>query len=137
VKGEDESLEREVYETIAEVSEGLPRNALQILDQVLGVDPEKRLSVAKKATVNQATALELFQALLKGAPWKKVSNLLTTLQETEPDAEKVRRAALGYFAAVLLKEDNERAALIIDEFTEPTYETGWPGFIFACYKANK
>src|SRR5690606_35672662 len=54
VKAEGESLERKVYDQIVQDSMGHPRNALQILNQVLAVSPEKRLTVAKRAAEAQS-----------------------------------------------------------------------------------
>lgn len=131
VKGEGESLERKVYKQIIEDSQGHVRNALQILDQVLNVEPDKRLEIAKREAEKQSQTIELCRALLQGVGWKKVSNILSGLKNE--DAETIRRQILGYCSTVLLKEENVQAAIIMEEMIEPFYNTGFPGLIFACY----
>jgi DNA polymerase-3 subunit gamma/tau len=135
VKGEGKSLERVIYDQIAQDSEGLPRNALQILDQVLAVEPAQRLDVAKRSAERQSATIELCRALLESAGWKKVSVILAGLTMEEP--ESVRRAVLAYCQAVLLKEDNATAGDVMTEFSKPIYDTGMAGLVLACYAVVK
>lgn len=132
VKAEGESLMKPVYEQLIQDGFGLPRNTLQILDQVLRVDEDERLIVAKRSAEEESQSIELCRALLSGAPWKKVANLLKGLKETE-DPERIRRAVLGYAQAILLKTDNPRAALTLEMFIEPFYNSGYPGLVLASY----
>ena len=59
VHKEGEHLEKEVFDQIILDSQGHPRIALQILDQVLGVDPDKRLSIAIRSAELQSQTTEL------------------------------------------------------------------------------
>jgi DNA polymerase-3 subunit gamma/tau len=137
VKAENETMEREVYEQIAQDSEGLPRGALQILDQVLTSPKEKRLEVAKRKGAEQSKAIDLCRALLECAGWKKVSTILSGLRDSE-DPERIRRSVLGYMASLLIKgEDSIQAGCVLDEFKEPFYASGWPGLVLACYSVVK
>jgi len=131
VKAENETLQKVVYEQIAQDSVGHPRNALQILEQVLLVPQEERLSVAKLQAAQQSEAIELCRALISRAGWKKVSRILTGL--TQEDPEGLRRLVLGYCNSVLLKGVNPMAATVISAFHEPFYDIGFPGVTFACY----
>jgi len=135
VREEDETLEKEVYEQIVKDSLGHPRNALNILEQVLTVSQEKRLNVAKKTAIKESQILELCRALIRGARWKEISIILNGLQEEEP--ESIRRAILGYCNSILLKEDNLTAGMVMEQMIEPFYNTGWPGLTFACYNIIK
>ena len=132
VKAEGESLSKEVYEQIIQDSMGHPRNALQILAQVLSVEPEKRLEVAKRAAETQSQTIELCRALVNRASWKKICEILKGLKEEDP--EQIRRAVLGYCQSILLsgKQDN-RVAAIMEAFMEPFYNSGFPALVFACY----
>lgn len=132
VRGENEELDKEIYDQIIIDSQGHPRNALQILDQVLSVSKEQRLEVAKRAAETQSQTIELCRALLGKAPWRKVREILVGLKDEE--CETIRRAVLGYCQAVLLKDENDQAALVMDEFIEPFYNSGWPHLTWACYK---
>ncbi len=132
VKAEGESLAKEVYDQIVQDSQGHPRNALQILAQVLSAGPEKRLEVAKRTAEVQSQTIELCRALMSNrTPWKKVATILEGLKDQDP--EQIRRAVLGYCQAILLKEPNNQAAAVMEEFIEPFYNSGFPGLVLACY----
>lgn len=132
VKAEGESLAKEVYDQIVQDSQGHPRNALQILAQVLAAGPEKRLEVAKRTAEVQSQTIELCRALMSNrTPWKKVATILEGLKDQDP--EQIRRAVLGYCQAILLKEPNNQAAAVMEEFIEPFYNSGFPGLVLACY----
>lgn len=135
VKEENESLEAPIYEQIIQDSLGHPRNGLQILDQVLRVPSELRLETAKKSAEEQSQSIELCRALLARKGWKEVNTILAGLTDQEP--ESIRRHILGYCQSVLLKSDNSQAALIIEQFWEPLYNTGFPGLVFCCYSIIK
>jgi len=133
VKAEEESLSKEVYEQIVQDSMGHPRNALQILAQVLAVEEGNRIKVAKKTAEIQSKTIELCRALINGEPWKKVSNILKGLKNEDP--EQIRRAVLGYCQSVLLgsTSQNDGVAGIMEEFVEPFFNSGFPGLALACY----
>ena len=132
VKAENETLSKAVYEQIIRDSLGHPRNALQILSQVLSVKDEvTRLKVAQKTAETESKTIELCRALIEAATWKKVSGILSGLKNE--DAERIRRAVLGYCQSILLNNENNQAAAIMQEFLEPFYDSGFPGLVFACY----
>jgi len=136
VKREKQQLEDEVYEVIIQDSLGLPRNALQILEQVLNTEPTHRLKVAKQVAAEQSQSIELCRVLLKqGANWKEVNTILAGLKDQE--AESIRRVVLGYCQAVLLKSDNYRAGMVLEEFISPFYDSGFPQLVYACYSIIK
>ena len=135
VRSEGETLQKEVYEQIVQDSLGHPRNALNILEQVLSSPVEKRLNVACKSAENQSQSIELCRALIRGAKWKEISFILNGLKDQEP--ESIRRLILGYCSSILLKEDNMRAGLIMENMGDPFYNTGFPGLVFSCYSIVK
>lgn len=130
-KSEGQKLTKEVLEQIVQDSQGHPRNALQILDQVLGVSEELRMEVARKSAETQSQTIELCRALMGNMGWKKVASILSGL--TDEDPESIRRMVLGYCNSVLLRGDNPKAGLVMENFIEPFYNSGWPGLTFACY----
>jgi len=133
---EGETLDRELYDIIIQDSLGYPRNALQTLEQVLRADPERRLEIAQQAAIAQSQVVELCRALLKGSPWKVVAKILTGVKDQEP--EGIRRAVLGYCQAVLLNgKDDLVCGLIMEEFINPFYDSGFPQLTFACYSVTK
>ena len=131
VKKEGEVVEKVVLEQIIQDGMGLPRNSLQILNQVLSVPEEHRLETAKKAAEKQSQSIELCRALLENASWKKVSRILSELQD---DPEGIRRHVLGYCNSIMLKGDNKQAIVVMEQFEEPTYNIGMPGITLACYR---
>ena len=133
VKREGEALATEVYEQIIQDSQGHPRNALQILDRVLGVPPEERLALAKQVAEQQSRVVELCRVLLTAAGWKKVARVLSGLKDEDP--EGVRRAVLGYCSSILLKgKVNDRVGVVMEEMEESLFDTGFPGLVLRCYR---
>lgn len=136
VAGEGESLEREVYDQIIQDSQGHVRNAIQILEQVLNSPVEGRLKAAQQTTAQQSQSIDLCRTLLKpNATWKEVMVILSGLKDQDP--ESIRRMVLGYCQSVLLKADNTLAGLVMEEFMEPTYNSGFSQIIYACYSIIK
>lgn len=136
-KAEGGSVEKEVLQQIVESSLGHPRDAIQILEQVISVSEEKRMETAKKTTVEQSQAIELCRALLSPKPsWKGISGILNSIKEQEP--ESVRRMVMGYCQSILLSgKDDPRCGLIMEEFSEPTYNNGFSQIVYASYSVIK
>lgn len=117
-----------LIQEIVVLSEGLPRNALKLLDSVIDIEEEdKALAALNTITFIEADTKALCQALVKGDTWKnwkkKVKDILT---EVEP--ESLRYAILGYLGAVLFNQDKPtRIQAMIDIFSENTYSTGKVG----------
>lgn len=132
---EGKELQQEVYNQIAQDSLGHPRNALQILDQVLSVGEDKQLEIAKRSAEEQSESIALCRALLENKEWKVIRTILTGLKDQDP--EGIRRHVMGYAQAVLLKSDNQQAGLILDEFRDPFYNGGFPLLTLACYSIIK
>lgn len=132
---ESEKIDLDVIDQIIQDSLGHPRNALQILDQVLRVPPEKQLAMAARSAEEQSQSIELCRSLIDRSPWSKIRNILTNLKEE--DAEGIRRHVLAYAQAVLLKSDNERAGLVLEEFMEPFWNSGFPALVYASYVVAK
>jgi DNA polymerase-3 subunit gamma/tau len=135
VKKEGETLNKEVYDQIIQDSLGHPRNALQILEQVLNSDEENRLKTAKQTAELQSQAIELCRLLLGASKWPEIARVLTGLKEQEP--ESIRRVVLGYCQAVLLKKDTPKCGLILECFITPFYDSGFPQLTLACYQVFK
>ena len=132
VREENESLDKSVFDQIIISSKGHPRNALQILEQVLNVPNEDRLAAAKKAEAEVIQAIELCRALIRKAGWPEIAKILSGLKDQ--DAEGIRRCVLGYCQSILLSGKNEyRCGVILGEFTTPFYDSGFPQLTYACF----
>lgn len=123
-----------IIKKICDVSEGCPRDSLKILDQIIDIQSDEEMEAAIQSfNYEQSQVNELWSALLKGQNWTKVRNILKNMDLT--DHERLRRAMLGCMATVIMKEENNTAALIFDCFKDPFYNTGKAGFVNACYRA--
>jgi DNA polymerase-3 subunit gamma/tau len=135
-KKEGEELTDEIYNQIVTSARGLPRNALQILEQVLTVPAENRMAMAKKAEAEVVQSIELCRALLKNAPWKQISGILVGLKDQ--DVEGVRRAVIGYCSTILTSgKDEPVCGAILEAFVTPFYDSGFPQLVYACYAVTK
>jgi DNA polymerase-3 subunit gamma/tau len=137
VKAENENMPKVVYSQIVKSARGHVRNALQILEQVINVEEDSRLDMAKRSEQTENESIELCRMLIAGEAWKKIANILQSLKSQNQDAEGIRRHVLGYAQSVLLKGDNPQAAAIIEAFWEHTYEIGFPGLVYMCYESIK
>lgn len=134
-KAEKQPAQKKVILQIIKDAGGHPREALQILDKVFRVEPKRRLKIAKQVEVVENQSIELCRALIKGEPWGKINSILKGLKDDNP--ESIRRHVLGYAQAILLKSDNERAGLIMEEFIHPFYDSGFAGVVFHSYVVSK
>jgi DNA polymerase-3 subunit gamma/tau len=132
---EHETIDQNVLEQIIESAEGKPRQAIQTLEKVMSLPEEKRLKAAKSTGNDKVQAIELCKALLKNAGWKELTLILKGIEDEDP--EGIRRLVLKYFQTVLLKEDNERVAAIIETFSDNFYSSGFTGLVLACYTVFK
>lgn len=129
-------VSKEVCQLIAENCEGSPRRALVLLEKIAGLESEEAQKRALEEGLpdeENAEAIELCRILLKEKAWSPVAEILKKMDTTDP--EKIRYAVMGYMSAVLLSgKQNTRAALAIEYFSEPFYNTGKPGLVLACYQ---
>lgn len=134
-KKEGKKISKTVSKQIINDSLGLPRNALEVLEQVIAVPLEKQAEIAKRKVEEVNQSIELCRILIKNTGWVAVRKILNGLKNQEPEA--IRRHVLGYCQAVVLNGDNPRAGLVMEEFIEPFYDTGFPELVLACYKIVK
>ena len=127
------TIDESILMEIVKEAEGCPRDALMMVQQVNGVtNTEGALEAIRSAKVAEAEVIDLCRALIKKADWGEISGILKNLKSD--DYEKVRRAVLGYCSSVLLNKASNQAALVIDCFREPYYNTGRAGLIASCYE---
>jgi len=135
---EEEGLDLSIdtLKEIARVSEGIPRQALVILGQVMNVGNEEEiLKVIEEGSVKESQVIEICRLLMeKRKGWKEMAVLLKGV-DSEP--ESVRYAVLGYLNAVLLNRADDRIVEMIDLFSESFMYSGKAGLTSACYYACK
>ena len=120
------NIDSEILSQICTFAEGTPRTALVLLEKHLS-NPEAPIEAI---TADSKEIIDLCRALLKKQSWNVVKKVLAELKGKEP--EDIRRAVLGYAAAVMLKADDAQALVILDVFKDPFYNSGWPGVVWAC-----
>ena len=127
-------IPEDIVAEIAIVSDGCPRQALVILDQVIDLPVESMLSAIQDLRVTEKSVKDLCRSLLNRDSWAKVAAILSGIDLTK--AEDVRRQVLGYMALVLLSgKDITQAAVVMEFFREPTYNSGKAGLVYAAYQA--
>jgi len=136
VKKEKEKLEDEVYDVIIDNGMGHPRNSINILQKVLSVPKKKRLKIAKQYEEEQNEAFALAKAIMNRKPFSEVQEILKGLQSQ--DAEGIRRMVLKYATSVILsgkdyKGAYTQAAIMLEEFNEPTYNSGFAQIVLSTY----
>ena len=134
LKEEDFDIPDDVKNEIVDISDGCPRQVLVTLDQIIDLSEDEMLKAIQDATTDKKEIRDLCQAMLKNQSWKKMSVILKGLKSSEP--EKIRRAIIGYMSAVLLNGGNPKAALILDCFKDPVFNTGMPGIVLATYNST-
>jgi len=140
IKLEELSISQEVFEEIAIASDGCPRRALVLLEQVIELDEAEQIKFIKHnhITEDDAEVIELCRALLdERSNWIAIASLLKKLSANGKlaDSENVRYAVLGYMNAVLLNgKKTPRAMLALEAFSEPTYNNGKFGITLACLR---
>ena len=131
---ENTDIDKEVIEEIADNCEGSPRKAIVLFEKIIGMEKEKAINLISNGIMesDEKEIIDLCRALLKEG-WSNISKLLKGLKGKDP--EKIRYAVLGYMNSVLLNKPNDRAALVLEYFSEPFYNVGMPGVTLACYQA--
>ncbi len=118
---------------ITEVSDGSPRKALVLLNQVvcLKTEADQLDCILKSDTSIQA--IEIAKAMINRSTWEKVS---TILKGVEDDPEGVRRLVLAYATKVLLGGGAmaPRAYLVIEAFKFDFFNSGKAGLAAACFE---
>ena len=128
-------LSEKVLLRIADYCDGCPRQAVVMLDQVIDiVDEELSLQTLMENGIDEPSILDLCQKLLGGAKWEVLAGVLRDIND-EP--EKVRYAVLTYMSKVLLSKSSDRAANIIDLFSNSFMYSGKAGLILAVYLVSK
>jgi len=116
---ENVTLPKKVGLQICKDSLGHPRDALKILQKIIHLDEDDMLEAAKQEAEKQEQAITLCRELINGSSWKKIAEILKSLDQ---DPEEVRRTVRGYFTSVLLN-GNTIAYFVLDALKQPLYST--------------
>lgn len=131
--GEQCEIPEENLRMVAKQANGSPRMALSLLERLIGRKPEDYANEVNTQELCEEKVSNLCQKLLTKAKWKDIVDILNGI--TEPP-ETVRWRVLAYMNAILRSgKDNAKAALIIDCFKEPYFNTKEAGLTLSCYSA--
>lgn len=129
----------EAIEKISQACEGIPREALVLLDKVIDITDETLLLEAiDREQIKVSSIRDIWLALSQKNTWSEVATILKALQGEDP--ESVRMNILGYVNKVLLgknslsERDAKAAALILECFRESVRYVGHAGLSLACYQ---
>ena len=121
-----------IIKKIVSASVGSLGIALMILDKLIGMKQKDMSSAIEDVVCQYDESINLCRALMKGAGWNTVATILGGLRTT--DAESIRRHVLGYTTSCILKSPKDLQYKISDCFSEPFYNTGFPGLVKACFE---
>ena len=139
-KSEGVKVPAETVAGIVEAAEGSARNAVKLLEKVIGIaDPEAQRAAVGRAGAERA-AFDLVRALMpfRGEPaWADVAKVLADVREEDP--EGLRQMVLASARTTLLKAqgaaDGARQYKVIRAMAEPYYDraSGHALLAAACY----
>lgn len=130
---ENMKINEEIIESIIDNSNGCPRNAIQLLEKIIGLDERKALKIIQNGIEDNIDIKNICQGILKNdMSWKECTDILKKLDN---DPEEIRRSIIGYMSAVLLSgKQNDCAAQTIYELREPLYNIGKVGLVLGLYQ---
>ena len=134
-------IDKEILEEIADKAEGSSRNALVMLEQVASAESENDIKAIldSRGSDDDPDTILLCRALLDSKNgWREISAVLRKLKDAGKldDSESIRYMVLGYMNSVLIGgKMNQRAVLVMEAFSENTYNTGKFGITLACLNA--
>ena len=136
VAKEDVDMSLDTISDIAEMADGSARVALVMLDTIIDLPENKMRAALKNISFDDSEVIELCREIMKGASggkWPTITKIIKGLQEK--DVESIRRAVRGYCRAVLMKENNPKAAIILQYFNEPFLNNDDTDLLSACHGA--
>lgn len=135
---EGSELEEDVLEVCVEEAHGSPRQALSNLGVCLTAqDREEALDLMHSASEDPA-AFDLAKALMQGADWGELRDIMAKLKEKEVSAESVRHVIRAYMTTVVLSpksngKSQQNALAILEQFSTPFNSfDGMTPLVMAC-----
>jgi DNA polymerase III gamma/tau subunit len=118
---EAKTLHQDVISLCAREANGSPRQALANLGVCSNAESRQEAAELLRSAGDAPAAFDLARALMSGAKWDEVRDLLSELKETSP--ESVRHVVRSYMTKVVLEPKSKGAAehafAILEAFAEP------------------
>jgi len=139
IKKENIQIKSDLITAIIKHSQGIPREAINYLEAVKNLKYKQALKLIEME--EKTDAIELCRMLLGNESWKNIQLILQELIKQEEEPEGIRRLILSYMNKVAITTTNKnlihRSLYIIECFSEPTYDMGFPTITLACGLACK
>jgi len=132
-ESESKKIPKDVLNQIVSDSIGSPGVAMSILDKIIHIPKKSMLKMAKQEAAKQNQIIDLCRKLIQRPKWKQILPILNDLKKENP--ESIRRSILAYFTSLLLKKDDANAYIMLDCFSDNTYDDGFSGIVRMCYEA--
>jgi DNA polymerase-3 subunit gamma/tau len=131
---EEFNIDKEIFSKIIETVDGSPRQALIMLEKIVGLEPSDREEEIRKIEVEKKQTIDLCRVLMSSSKWGEVIAVLNTIELNPENVENLRRAVIGYCRSILLNSNaiNPKAFLILDCFINNFYDSGSAGLVHAC-----
>lgn len=135
LNGEGITIPQAVGDKIVESAKGSAREALQLLDKVIGLETEDEMLAAISPPESERQAWDLVKALLyEKATWTTITKLIQEIDLSDP--ERFRHYVLACAATEMKKggKNMHRAFLVADNFGPNWYDNPETGLLAACYQ---
>ena len=140
IKEEIEDYPKSILQEIAKIVDGIPREALVLLDSVIDIeDEEKALKALQKSQISEAQTKQICQLLIKPSDpkkWEEMQELIRGIKDVKP--ETMRYAVLGYFTAILMSKNTKihnRTAQMMECFLDNWFYSMKYGMTYALFMA--
>lgn len=129
-------LDDNIIDKIISNAEGCPRQALDTLDTIRGLESKDIEKAISDFSISAPLEIiNLCRAMIKGEKWNIVRKLLEEIKDV--DVENVRRQILGYLTSAIKNSDQPSRQMILaaDSFMDNFFSNGKAGLIMSCYQA--
>ena len=121
-----------LLDVIIEQSDGVPRDAVTMLESVVGVEKDQQVDSIRRGKSEEGDVINLCRVLLNNPKWKDVASILKVL-DVQPD--KIRLAVIGYMSKVLLGGTrNMQAFAVLYEFENLGFGCSMASIIKATFR---
>ena len=134
ISEENLNIDSEVFYEIVNNCNGIPRNAIILLEKIIGLDNQCAIKLIQNWIDYDIDIRNLCSGILnKNLSWLDCCNLIKKINDI--DIEKVRYSIINYMGSVLLNgKQNDTAAQVIYNLRDPLYNIGKSGLILALYQ---
>lgn len=138
-KAEKKAVPDEVVDRIVGLAQGGAREAVKLLNQVIGLPDEQAQLNALQRTDTRRGADQLVRMLMgweRGVTWPQVADVIRDIIAADTDWEGIRHRILSTAGTIVLKggKPAERAYLVMTCFEDPWYNSYKNGLIRASYE---